>query len=60
MKDNIEYAYVMDYSVGEIFEIEITKENEGLETEELLDKYNFNIDECYLMFSNKKLNINKI
>lgn len=60
MKDNIEYAYVMDYSIGEIFEIELTKEDKNLETEEILDKYGFNLDECYLMFSTKKLRINKI
>lgn len=55
--DNKEYAYIIDYTFGEIYEAELNDETSDLDTEALLDYYNFNIDDCYVMFSNRKLEI---
>lgn len=56
-----EYLYVMDFSDASISEIEITKEDENLETCDLLNKYGFNDDECYFMFTTQRItNINKM
>lgn len=61
MKDIKEYLYVMDLSDASISEIEITKEDKDLETCDLLDKYDFNDDECFFMFTTQRItNINKI
>lgn len=60
-KDIKEYLYVMDFSDSSISEIEITKEDKDLETCDLLDKYGFNDDECFFMFTTKRItNINRI
>lgn len=60
--DNVkEYLYVMDFSDVSISEIEITKEDKDLETRDLLDKYGFNDDECFFMFTTQRItNINEI
>ena len=56
-----EYLYVMNFSDASISEIEITKEDKDLESCDLLDKYGFNEDECFFMFTTKRItNINKI
>lgn len=56
-----EYLYVMNFSDASISEIEITKEDKDLESCDLLDKYGFNNDECFFMFTTKRItNINKI
>lgn len=61
MKDIKEYLYIMDFSDASISEIEITKEDEDLETCDLLDKYGFNADECFFMFTTKRItSINRI
>lgn len=61
MKDIKEYLYIMDFSDASISEIEITKEDKDLETCDLLDKYGFNDDECFFMFTTQRItNINKI
>lgn len=61
MKDVKEYLYVMDFSDASISEIEITKEDKDLETCDLLDKYSFNNDECFFMFTTKRIiSINRI
>lgn len=61
MGDIKEYLYIMDFSDASISEIEITKEDKNLETCNLLDKYGFNDDECFFMFTTQKINnINKI
>lgn len=61
MEDIKEYCYVMDFSDASISEIEITEENKDLESSDLLDKYGFNDDECFFMFTTKRItNINKI
>lgn len=61
MEDTKEYCYIMDFSDASLSEIEITKENKDLESSDLLDKYGFNDDECFFMFTTKRItNINKI
>lgn len=61
MEDAKEYCYVMDFSDASLSEIEITKENKDLESSDLLNKYGFNDDECFFMFTTKRItNINKI
>ena len=56
-----EYLYVMNFSDASISEIEITEEDKNLESCDLLDKYGFNDDECFFMFTTKRItNINKI
>lgn len=61
MEDIKEYCYVMDFSDASLSEIEITEENKDLESSDLLDKYGFNDDECFFMFTTKRItNINKI
>ena len=61
MEDIKEYLYVMDFSDASISEIEITEENKDLESSDLLNKYGFNDDECFFMFTTKRItNINKI
>lgn len=61
MEDAKEYCYVMDFSDASLSEIEITEEDKDLESSDLLDKYGFNDDECFFMFTTKRItNINKI
>lgn len=61
MENIKEYLYVMDFSDASISEIEITKKDKDLETCDLLDKYGFNDDECFFMFTTKRITeINKI
>ena len=56
-----EYLYVMKFSDVSISEIEITEEDKDLESCDLLDKYGFNDDKCFFMFTTKRItNINKI
>lgn len=56
-----EYCYVMDFSDASLSEIEITKEDKDLDSCVLLDKYGFNDDECFFMFTTNRItNINKI
>lgn len=61
MEDIKEYLYVIDFSDASISEIEITKEDKDLKTSNLLDKYGFNDDECFFMFTTQRITkINKI
>ena len=61
MEDAKEYCYVMDFSDASLSEIEITEEDKDLEPSNLLDKYGFNDDECFFMFTTQRIiNINKI
>lgn len=50
----MEYAYIFDYTSGEIYGAKITKELEDLGTEALLDKLDLRIDDCYVMFTDSK------
>lgn len=61
------YLYVMDYSDCSITEITIDLEvvdvekllNDDNEMDNFLTEHDFNIDECYFMFSYKQINIIK-
>lgn len=59
-----EYIYILSFGTNEILEIGITKEDSNLTTEELLDKYDLDIDNCLVMYNSyrlklKTLNINE-
>lgn len=61
MENTKEYCYVMDFSDASLSEIEITEEDKDLESCDLLDKYGFNDDECFFMFTTQRITkINKI
>jgi len=56
----MEYCYVLDYCAGSIYEIELDgtkEENYNEDTEELLEDYGLNANECNWMFSTDKLSI---
>lgn len=57
---NSEYVYVFDYNQCSIYEIELNEDTTNLETDELLNHYSLNVDECYVMFSSKKLEIESL
>lgn len=59
-----EYIYILSFGTNEVLEIGITKEDSNLTTEELLDKYDLDIDNCLVMYNSyrlklKTLNINE-
>ena len=59
-----EYIYILSFSTNEVLEIGITKEDSNLTTEELLDKYDLDIDNCLVMYNSyrlklKTLNVNE-
>ena len=55
--DYTEYAYIFDYNQCKIHEVKLDENTTNLMTDELLDYYDLNSDECYVMFSSKKLEI---
>ena len=64
INDYKEYLYILSFSTNEVLEIGITKEDSNLTTEELLDKYDLDIDNCLVMYNSyrlklKTLNINE-
>lgn len=64
INDCKEYVYILSFSTNEVLEIGITKEDSNLTTEELLDKYDLDIDNCLVMYNSyrlklKTLNINE-
>lgn len=64
INDCKEYIYILSFSTNEVLEIGITKEDSNLTTEELLDKYDLDIDNCLVMYNSyrlklKTLNINE-
>lgn len=59
-----EYIYILSFGTNEVLKIGITKEDSNLTTEELLDKYDLDIDNCLVMYNSyrlklKTLNINE-
>lgn len=59
------YIYVLDYNVGDLYEIPLTKKDcEDLQDsenyDEILVRYDFNEDECSYMVTNQKLEINTL
>ena len=64
INDCKEYIYILSFGTNEVLEIDITKEDSNLTTEELLDKYDLDIDNCLVMYNSyrlklKTLNINE-
>lgn len=64
INDCKEYIYILSFVTNEVLEIGITKEDSNLTTEELLDKYDLDIDNCLVMYNSyrlklKTLNINE-
>lgn len=64
INDCKEYIYILSFSTNEVLEIGITKEDSNLTTEELLDKYDLDINNCLVMYNSyrlklKTLNINE-
>lgn len=49
------YCYILDYATGMIYQIELTDKDKKLESEQLLESYGFNIDECSWMFIDTKI-----
>ena len=51
------YCYILSYGLGKVFEHFITEDEVNLTTEEILKKHGFNEDECSVMYSTDKLNL---
>lgn len=47
-----EYIYILSYGNGKVYRIDLDEEDEDETTEDILDKYGFNIDEVEYMYSN--------
>lgn len=46
----MEKIVVLDYSDGSVNIYNVTEELEDLESDEILSKLGYNIDECYIMY----------
>lgn len=55
--DYTEYAYIFDYNQCKIYEVKLDENTTNLMTDELLDYYDLNPDECYIMFTDHKIEI---
>lgn len=55
-----EYVYILDFCNNSICEIGITGNDVNLDSETLLNKYGFDIDNCNFMYSNYKLNLKNV
>ena len=56
-ENNHNYMYILDFSYPGIYEIELTKEDKNLTTNELLEKYGLKEDTCNYMFTENKLEL---
>lgn len=57
----VEWCYVMDYSEGIICEIPVSKEDEDLDSVDLLDKFGFKNSECaWMLTSNRIIDIEQV
>lgn len=54
---NEEYLYVLDYSTGNVYRIDISQEDQEdeLDMDVFLGEYGLNSDECAWMFSSNKI-----
>ena len=52
-----EYIYILSFVTNEVLEIGITEEDSNLTTEELLDKYDLDIDNCLVMYNSYRLKL---
>lgn len=60
IKDYTEYVYILDFCNNAICEIVVTGDDVNLDSEALLNKYGFDIDNCNFMYSNYKLNLENV
>lgn len=51
------YLYILDYLYPGIYEIKLTEEDDDLNTEEILKKYDLEVDNCSYMYSMDKLEL---
>lgn len=51
------YCYILSLGLNKVFEHFITEDEVNLTTEELLKKHGLNEDECSIMYSTDKLNL---
>lgn len=51
------YAYIFDYSLCKIYEVKLDEHTNSLDEEKLLSHYNLMANECYIMYSATKLEI---
>ena len=54
------YLYAFDYSTPSICEIELEEYHSKMTPDEILREYGLNDDECYWMFTNEPLVVNKL
>lgn len=54
------YLYVFEYSYPGLYEIELSEEDTNLTSEDILEKYGFNIDNCSFMHTEYKLELESI
>lgn len=52
-----EYIYILSFGTNEVLEIGITEKDSNLTTEELLDKYDLDIDNCLVMYNSYRLKL---
>ena len=55
-----EYVYILDFRSNSICEIGVTENDVNLDSETLLNKYGFDIDNCNVMYSDYKLNLENV
>lgn len=54
----MEYLYVFDYTSCSIYQIDVTSDER--ETEKILSSKGLKADDCYVMYSEKELTIEKL
>ena len=52
-----QYIYILSFGTNEVLEIGITEEDSNVTTEELLDKYDLDIDNCLVMYNSYRLKL---
>ena len=51
------YLYILEYSYPGIYELELSKEDTERTSEDILEKYGFNIYTCSIMYTENKLEL---
>ena len=60
MKGNYKYLYILDYSIGKLYEINIENYSEETYGEDILKDYGLRYVECSYMYSYIKLKLESI
>lgn len=60
MKGNYKYLYVLDYSIGKLYEINIENYSEETSGEDILKDYGLRYVDCEYMYSCIKLKLETI